>query len=75
MNNRYRSTSATGMVASGFNQKGPAQRFVAKQKKQKPKKEVNKSSKEDEDEEADTEKKTALKEEADDKEIAKNENG
>lgn len=75
MNTRYRSTSANGMVTSGFNQKGPAQRFVAKQKKQKPKKEVKQSSKEGEDEEAETEKKTALKEEVDDKEIAKNENG
>lgn len=63
------------MVAGGFNQKGPAQRFVAKQKKQKPKKEVKQASKEGEDEEAETEKKTALKEEVDDKEIAKNENG
>lgn len=72
MNNRYRVTGAGGVLPGGFNQKGIAQRFVNKQKKPKPKKEVKKTTKEDED---DAEKKTILKDEVDEKEVEKKENG
>lgn len=57
MGARYRVTGASGVMAGGFNQKGP-QRIASKQKKLKPKKDEKKSiSEEDE-----AEKKTILKE-------------
>lgn len=69
VNTRYRMTGP-GMMAGGFNQKGP-QRVVNKPKKPKSKKDEKKSNG-DEDE---AEKKTILKDGGDEKKDDKTENG